>query len=335
MQALAVQLGHRPQYDLAEIGRAGFSAVKIVLMADTEDWSLSEYISDVHAHGLAAWGIVARESCGALDFKAAAAHYASAAARLDYLTVGNENDGKPDENPMSWCLGVSECARLLRVFRAAWTSPTELYAIGTVRGDGEYVRRLLEFDPGCLAGYSCLDVHAYAQDVGSVGGMLNNYWAAGLPLVVGEYGTPDANPAVRGRFARDMARRFDELGIRAASLYCWSLDQGEDFGINVPAALPFIRELGYGPGAVPQPIPEVPPVPDPNDAPIIETGITLPDGSWVGPGVAMYIRAHGLTPVGGEEYFGARASMTPCAEGMVLWIAAEGRARFVAWTAAA
>lgn len=246
MDALGVQVGHYPAYGLREIGRAGFSCVKFVLMEDRTDWTVAGYVDACHAEGLQAWGIVARESLGALTFEAAARHYARVGSKLDYLTVGNENDGVPAENPMSWCIGIDECARLLTTFRTAFTGTTKLCAIGTVRGDGEYVKRLLARYPTALGGYFAFDCHAYAQWPNTVAGMLANY-QTGLPLVVGEYGWPHPDPAQRGGYVRDMTEAFERLGVQAAAVYCWAREQGEGFWIDDPAALPAIRSLGYGP----------------------------------------------------------------------------------------
>lgn len=240
LDCFAVQVGHHPKFDLTKIGQA-FNGVKWVLM---QDWDNASYADKVRAAGLKAWGIVARESVGGLSYEEAAKLYSP--LNLDYITVGNESDGNPDVNYESWCMPPTDCAALLDAFAHNWppNSITNLCAIGTVAGDGAYVKNPVIAD--ALPSYDFLDNHAYAQWPNTVGDMLDNYHTAGLPQVVGEFGWDSPNdPAGRGKYVRDMVRTFESLGIAAASVYCWDKSQGGQFYVNDPKALPFIKELGY------------------------------------------------------------------------------------------
>lgn len=262
MEYFGVNVGHDPVYRPADIARAGFSAVRIVLQPHVD---LLGYVDECHMNGVAVLGQTARESFKVwaeggrvMSYEEGAEFYTERYGHLDAWGILNEADGDPNVNTDgSWCVSQDEANHVLRAFVPrirALGSSARIYAVGTVTGQPDYVAGI------DLAGINALDNHAYAQWPDTVAGMLGNYGRFGAPQVCTEFGWPHPDPATRGRYIRDMARAMEAYGLRAAFVYCWDLAQHPSpFGVvdhgKFTKAVPPIQELGYAPQQGGQPVP--------------------------------------------------------------------------------
>jgi len=339
MKYFGVNVGHDPVYRAKDIALVGFNSIRIVLQRHVY---LRPYIEECHEAGLAVLGIITGES---FDFREqgrqmtideAAVYYAGTYAadergrNLDLLNIGNETDGQEGVNTDgSWTISADHFNRMktafVREFRAR-NPGILLCGVGTVTGQPD------RLDGYNLNGLDTLDNHAYAQWPETVGGMLGNYDRFGLPRIVSEFGWPDSDAAARGRYIRDMARALDALGVVGAWVYCWSLNQHvQPFGVvdrrgGFTAAIPFIQELGYGPGAVTSPIVPLP-VPEPPPPPV-----PTPTGPYyVGPGLTKALAAAGETAIGPENYFSESASLVPTEDHAYIWLQYAGKAKRIEW----
>lgn len=269
-----VNVGHDPVFRADQIRLAGFNNIRLV-MQRRSDVNLGSYIKECHDNGVHVTGQIAKESLWWKDQNRemspaeAADFYAwtycqKSSGDLDALSVLNEADGDPKENPESWCLSPQEANVYLAEFLKSvrhFNGDIPLYAVGTVTAQPSYVRAL---DQSILREYTALDIHAYSQWPNTVLSMIHNYVEFGMKYVVQEFGWPHPDPEERGRYIKSMVQVFEsDPDIIGASLYCYDLSQhSEPFGVVdhgvFTSAIVHIQDLGYTgfPVKFPPPVPK-------------------------------------------------------------------------------
>ncbi len=158
----------------------GATWVRVVGMPDAD---LTTYFRELRAAGIKILLVLARES-GA-DYAMYAQRYADA---IDAVQVGNEPDLS---SPSSWTMSQAELAARGQMARAVFPRPMSLVCAGLASGHPDWL------DGMDLSAFDALAFHPYLkdapnpvdlEDLADVDGLLAEYRAFGLPVLVTEWG---------------------------------------------------------------------------------------------------------------------------------------------------